>query len=125
MAIESKAGRTALRRLRPICLALPEVNERLSHHTPTFFIRDKKVLCHLWDNHHEDGLLALWCPAPAGVQADMVEREPERFFVPKYVGHRGWVGVRLDIEVDWDEVEEIVTDAYRVAAPASLIKQLS
>lgn len=92
--------------------------------TPTFFIRDKKVLCHLWDDHHGDGRLALWCPAPAGLQADVVEREPDRFFVPPYVGHRGWIGLRLDIDPDWDEVAAVVDDAYRVAAPKTLIKQL-
>ncbi|MCB0991757.1 MAG: MmcQ/YjbR family DNA-binding protein [Acidimicrobiales bacterium] len=92
--------------------------------TPTFFVRDKKVLCHLWEDHHGDGRLAIWAPAPAGVQADLVEREPQRFFVPRYVGHRGWIGVRLDVDVDWDEIAHIVADAYRIAAPKSLVKLL-
>lgn len=124
MSIESAEAHSALERLRPICLALPEVNERPSHMTPTFFVRDKKVLCHLWEDHHGDGRLAIWAPAPAGVQADLVEREPERFFVPRYVGHRGWIGVRLDVDVDWDEIAHIVADAYRIAAPKSLVKLL-
>lgn len=124
MAVESAEGLAALERLREICAAFPEVNERPSHMTPTFFIRDKKVLCHLWDDHHGDGLLAIWCPAPAGVQAEIVEREPDRFFVPRYVGHRGWIGMRLDTDVDWDEVRAVVDDAYRVAAPATLVRQL-
>ena len=124
MAVESREGKVALERLRPLCLALPEVNERLSHHTPTFFVRDKKVLCHLWDNHHEDGVLAIWCAAPPGVQADLVEREPDRFFVPRYVGHRGWIGVRLDVDVDWDEIDEILREAYRLVAPKTLVRPL-
>lgn len=124
MSIESPEAHAALDRLRAICTRLPEVNERPSHMTPTFFIRDKKVLCHLWEDHHGDGRLAIWAPAPPGVQADMVEREPNRFFVPRYVGHRGWIGVRLDVDPDWDEVAAIVTDAYRVAAPKTLAKLL-
>lgn len=124
MAADSPEAHAVLAELRRICLALPEVNERLSHATPTFFIRDKKVLCHLWDDHHGDGRLAIWCPAPPGVQDDLVEREPERFFVPRYVGHRGWIGLRLDVDVDWDEVAAVVEDAYRVAAPKTLVRQL-
>ena len=124
MSVDSPAGLAALDRLREICLALPEVNERPSHMTPTFFIRDKKVLCHLWEDHHGDGRLAIWCPAPDGVQKDVTEREPERFFVPRYVGHRGWIGLRLDVEVDWSEVAAVLDDAYRVAAPKTLIREL-
>ena len=124
MAITSAAGEAALVRLTEICERLPEVTTRLSHHTPTFFIRDKKVLCHLWDDHHGDGRLAIWCPAGPGVQDELVDSDPERFFVPPYVGHRGWIGLRLDLDVDWDEVEQIVRDGYRIAAPKTLIKQL-
>jgi len=102
----------------------PEINERLSHGTPSFFIRDKKVLCSIWDHHHADDRLALWCAAPPGVQAELVDREPERFFVPKYVGHRGWIGLRLDVDVDWNEVDAILRDAYRLVAPKTLVKQL-
>lgn len=124
MAVTTEAGQVALERLREIVASYPEVNERLSHHTPTFFIRDKKVLCHLWENHHDDGLLAIWCPAPPGAQAELAEREPERFFVPRYVGHRGWIGVRLDVDVDWDEIDAILRDAYRVAGPKTLARLL-
>jgi len=124
VAATSPRAREALINLERICAHFPEVNVRPSHHTPTFFIGDKKVLCHLWDNHHGDGRLALWCPAQPGVQAELAEREPERFFVPPYVGHRGWLGVRLDIDVDWDEVAGILDDAYRMTAPRGLIKRL-
>ena len=114
----------ALKRVRAICLALPETNERASHGSPAFFVRDRKTLAMFLDNHHGDGRLAIWCPAPAGVQAELVRQEPHRFFVPAYVGHRGWVGVRLDVDVDWDEVADIVEDAYRLVAPKKLVAQL-
>ena len=124
MAADSPEAQAARGHLQEICARLPEVNERPSHATPTFFIRDKKVLCHLWYDHHGDGRLAIWCPAPPGVQADLAEREPERFFVPPYVGHRGWLGVRLDVDVDWDEIAGILEEAYRLVAPKTLVTQL-
>ena len=114
----------ALDQVREHGLALPETNERLSHGAPTFFIRDKKTFVMFVDNHHDDGRLAIWCAAPAGVQENLVETEPERFFRPPYVGHRGWIGVRLDVDIDWDEIGEIMTDAYRHVAPKKLIAQL-
>lgn len=124
MAVESSEGLAALELLREVALGFPEVTERLSHHTPTFFIRDKKVLLHLFEDHHGDDRLAIWCAAPPGAQSELVEQEPERFFVPPYVGHRGWIGVRLDVDPDWDEVTGIVEDAYRLTAPKTLVKQL-
>jgi hypothetical protein len=112
--------RPELVRLREVCLALPEVTERLSHGSPAWFIRGKKTLAMYLDDHHGDGRLALWCPAPPGVQDAMVTEEPERFFRPPYVGPSGWLGVRLDREPDWDEIAGIVEDAYRKVAPKRL-----
>ena len=112
----------ALTRVRRICTTLPEVTEKLSHGAPTFFVRKTFVMFH--DDHHGDGRLALWCAAPPGAQGLMVDAEPDRFFVPPYVGHRGWLGVRLDVDVDWDEVEAIVADAYRAVAPRKLVEAL-
>ncbi|MEM9561870.1 MAG: MmcQ/YjbR family DNA-binding protein [Actinomycetota bacterium] len=114
----------ALGRLRAVTAAFPEVSERLSHGAPTFFIRGKKVLVHLFDDHHGDGRLALWCAAPPGAQAELVEQEPDRFFVPPYVGHRGWIGVRLDVDPDWDEIAGILAEAYRLVAPKKLVAEL-
>jgi hypothetical protein len=111
-------------RLRAVCLALPEVTERLSHGAPTWFVRGKKTLATYVDNHHGDGRLAIWCPAPPGVQGALVSEEADRFFVPAYVGHRGWLGVRLDRDLDWDEVAGIVEDAYRLVAPKTLVAGL-
>lgn len=113
-----------MERLRTICLALPEVTERLSHGEPTFFVRGKKSFLMSADHHHDDRR-GFWCAAPAGVQQELVDTEPARFFRPPYVGGRGWLGVYLDVDdLDWDEVAAIVRDAYRVIAPASLVARL-
>jgi hypothetical protein len=110
-----------LERLREICLALPEVNERLSHGEPTWFVRDKKVFVTFDNNHHNAGRIGFWCAAPPGAQEAMVGSAPDRFYRPPYVGHRGWLGVRLDVpNVDWAEIETIVRDAYRMIAPKTL-----
>ena len=113
----------ALAAVRAACLALPRVTERPSHGQPAFFV-GRRCFAMVTVDHHGDGRLALWCAAPEGVQAEVVELEPDRFFVPPYVGHRGWIGVRLDIEVDWDEVAGVVEDAYRTVAPRRLVDQL-
>jgi hypothetical protein len=105
-------------------MAMPEVTERLSHGAPTFFVRGKKTFVMFLNNHHGDGRVAMWCAAPPGVQRQLVDEEPERFFVPAYVGHRGWLGVRLDVAIDWDEIAQIVEDAYRCVAPTRLVAQL-
>ncbi|MBF8188084.1 MmcQ/YjbR family DNA-binding protein [Nonomuraea sp. K274] len=113
----------SLERLRALCLALPETTERLSHGEPTWFVRDRKTFVMFADHHHDDRL-AFWCAAAPGVQEELVAEDPERFFRPPYVGHRGWLGVYLDVDVDWAEVSEIVADAYRRIAPKSLVARL-
>jgi hypothetical protein len=111
-----------LQRIRAICLALPETSERLSHGAPTFFIRDKRAFLMVLTNHHGDGRFAIWCAAPEGIQEALVEADPERFFVPPYVGHRGWLGLRLDRAFDWDELAGIAEDAYATTAPKRLVE---
>jgi hypothetical protein len=113
-----------LARIRSLCLGLPETSERLSHGAPTFFIREKRSFLMVLDDHHGDGRFAIWCAAPDGMQGLLVEAEPERFFVPPYVGHRGWLGVRLDGFLDWDELAGIVEDAYAEVAPPKLVAAL-
>jgi hypothetical protein len=115
---------TVLERVRTICLALPEVEERLSHGSPAWFVRGKKTIAMFVDDHHGDGILGFWCAAPPGAQEVMIAEEPNRFFRPPYVGHRGWLGVRLDRTPDWGEVEAILADAFRCVAPKQLIKVL-
>ncbi len=106
-------------RVRAICTSLPEVTERLSHGAPAFYVRKQFVM--LWPNgHHDHHFPHLWCAAPPGAQPELVETEPDRFFCPPYVGSRGWLGVRLDGHVDWDEIAAVCKDAYRSVAPRSL-----
>ncbi len=112
-----------LPRLRKICLALPEATEKQSHGEPTFFVGGK-VFVTFTDNHHNDGRVAIWCNAAPMAQDVLVGADPERFFVPPYVGHRGWVGVRLDRSPDWGEVAGICEDAYRQVAPKTLVALL-
>jgi hypothetical protein len=111
-----------LTKLREICLGLPETSERLSQGAPTFFVREKRAFMMVMTDHHGDGRFALWCAAPDGMQKMFVEADPERFFVPPYVGHRGWLGVRLDRGLHWDEVTGIAEDAYAEVAPAKLVE---
>ena len=114
-----------LQRLRGVCTSFPEVTERLSHGAPTWFVRDKSAFVTLWaDGHHGNQFPHLWCAAPPGVQTELIEAEPERFFRPPYVGGRGWLGVRLDVGVDWDELGRICEEAYRVIAPKKLVAML-
>jgi hypothetical protein len=112
-----------LARLRELCLPLPEVTERLSHGEPTWFVRDKKTFV-MFANHHHDDRLGFWCAAPEGMQQFLVQAEPQSFFRPPYVGVRGWLGVYLDVPVDWERVAGIVEDAYRVVAPPKLVAEL-
>ena len=110
--------------VRALALKLPETNERLSHGMPTFFIRNKKTFVNFTDGHHGDEHTCLWLAAPDGAQQQLVDQEPHRFFVPPYVGHRGWLGLRLDVDLDWDEVAQMVEEAFRCVAPKTLLAQL-
>ena len=115
--------RNPLAALRRLCLALPETTERLSHGEPTWFVRGKQTFV-MFANHHHDDRLAFWCAAPDGAQEVLVATHPDRFFVPPYVGHRGWLGVWLDVPVDWDEIADLVAGAYRRVAPRRLLAAL-
>src|SRR3978361_811768 len=95
----------ALDRIREACLGLPEVEERLSHGAPTFFIRGRSSFVAMRpEGHHDHDFPHVWCAAPPGAQADLVARRQQLFFRPPYVGHRGWLGVRLDRGVSADEL---------------------
>ncbi|MGW3770310.1 MmcQ/YjbR family DNA-binding protein [Actinomadura verrucosospora] len=110
----------ALLRIREICMSLPEVTEKPfgGHTAPSFRVRDK-----LFAMTSEDGL-SLTFKAGPGVQEALVAEAPERFFVPKYVGAKGWVGARLDVDHDWDEMAELIEDSYRLIAPKRLVDLL-
>jgi hypothetical protein len=113
-----------LRRLRQVCLSLPEVEERMSHGEPAWFVGGKKQFVTYADHHHDDRV-AFWCAAPEGAQRVLVESDPDRFFVPPYVGGRGWIGCYLDGPVDWDQLDDIVHDAYLTVAPARLVAEVN
>jgi hypothetical protein len=108
-----------LARLRRICLALPETTEKEAWGTPTFRVRGK-MFAMFANDHHGDGRVAVWCKAPLGAQEALVEADPEKFFRPPYVGPSGWVGVRLDKGVAWDEIGDILDEGWRTAAPKKL-----
>ena len=110
-----------LARLRTICLALPgaEATSQTGQHT-AFEVRGKKFAYHLVD-HHGDGRVALCCKAPPGMQDALVASDPARFFVPPYLGPRGWIGLDLDAAaLDWGEIAALVTESYRLIAPKRL-----
>lgn len=107
-----------LRRVRRICLALPETTEKLSHGEPTFFVR-KKVFTMFANNHHNDGHIAVWLPASPGNQAALIHNSPQIFFKPPYVGVKGWVGIELDAIGDEDLAVHIC-DAWKLVAPMTL-----
>ncbi len=102
-------------RLRSICLALPEAVERETWETPTFRVRDKIFAM----VSSRDGVPSVWCKAPKGTQALLLEAAPDRFFYPPYVGHKGWIGVRLDV-VDHDELAFLIERSWRMTAPKRL-----
>lgn len=106
----------SLERLRAICLAYPEAVEAGGVGDPSFKVRDKIFAM----RHRVDDRQSLWCKAPPGLQDALVSADPTRFFVPPYVGHHGWIGMRLDVEIDWDEVADLVEDSYRMTAPKRL-----
>ena len=114
-----------LARLTKIVLALPEA-ERETHGTHAAFLVRKKRFAYFLDDHHGDGIVALSCRAAPGENTALIASDPERYYMPSYVGPRGWVALRLDVgAVDWEEVRELVTDAYLLTAPKRLAASLS
>lgn len=111
---------TPMDRLRAICLAFPEAVEAGGVGDPSFKVRDKIFAM----QHPMEGRPSVWCKAPRGFQEMLVDSEPERFFVPPYVGHHGWIGAWLDVEIDWEHVGELIDQSYRMTAPKRLIKLL-
>lgn len=104
----------SLQRVRALFLALPSVTERISHGEPAWFVN--KQLATFADRHHDERV-AFHAAAPEGAQERWIAADPERFFRPPYVGGRGWIGVYLDVEQDWEDIAEIVDSAYQVIAP--------
>src|SRR5258708_847798 len=111
--------------IRRLCLAFPEAEELSSHGMPNFRIGGGKTFATYCVNHHGDGRIALWLAAPDGVQDACVRAEPKQFFVPPYVGSRGWLGVRLDQGIPWKRLAAVVRMAYEHVAPARLQRALT
>ncbi len=110
-------------RVRAICLALPAVTEKLSHGEPSFFAK-KQFVALRPDGHHGQQFPHLWSAAPPGAQEELVATEADRFFRPPYVGGRGWIGLRLDGDIDEDELSAVCEAAYRTVAPRALLAEL-
>jgi hypothetical protein len=117
--LQSATSAKHLRRVRRICAALPETTEKLSHGEPTFFVR-KKVYAMFANNHHNDGHIAVWLPAPLGIQEMLISSSSEKYFKPPYVGVRGWIGVELT-RVSDEELDFLVRQAWRLIAPKRLL----
>jgi len=110
-------GAAPLDRLRELCLALPEATEQETWGEPTFRVRGRIFAMY----RPGDGRPSFWCKAPPGAQTALVGATPERFFVPPYVGHHGWIGAWIDITTDWDEIADLVEESYRRTAPKRLV----
>ncbi len=116
----SPADERLLQRLRKICMALPEANEKLSHGEPTWFAGKGKVFAMLDNHHHGSAHLSVWLPQPLGAQEGLIDADPDRFFRPPYVGPSGWIGMVLDTMPDWNMVANMIRDAYLHVASEKL-----
>ena len=112
-----------LKRVRQICLDLPEATEKEAWGSLTFRVRNKQFVM-FQNNHHGDGIVGIWCKAAPGAQEVLVQAEPDRYFVPPYVGPSGWIGIRLDGDPDWGAAAALVEDGYRLVAPKRAIAAL-
>lgn len=111
------AGEEQIHRVRRLCLALPGTTEKISHGEPTWFAG--KVYVMFANNHHNDAHIAVYLPVPPGLQASLIKDEPRKYFMPPYVGVRGWVGIELG-EVTDDELGYHICEAWRLIAPARI-----
>jgi len=109
-----------LARLTKICLALPEATRQVTGRHAGFYVR-KTTFAYFLDDHHGDGIVGISCKVLLGDNIALISADPARFYMPAYVGSKGWVGLRLDVgEIDWEEVQELVTHSYRLVAPKRL-----
>jgi hypothetical protein len=122
--VRSKASERLFERLRRICMALPEANEKLSHGEPTWFAGKGRVFAMLDGYHHGSPHLSVWLPQPFGAQEALIDADPQRFFRPPYVGVSGWVGVVLDTKPDWGVVAGLVREAFLHVATRKLAAKL-
>jgi hypothetical protein len=120
MARTSTAG-PRLARLTKIALALPEAKREIYGSHASFLVR-KKTFAYFLDNHHGDGIVAVTCKILPGENAALAAAQPKRYYLPAYIGPRGWVALRLDVgKIDWDEVRELLLGSYLLTAPKRLV----
>jgi hypothetical protein len=119
----AQTRKSAVARVRRIIAAWPETSEKLSHGAPTFW-GGRKTFASIADEHHGDGRFSLWIKSTPDAQEDLVAMDPGTFYVPPYVGPSGWIGMRLDRSPDWDAVEALLEEGYRMVAPKRAIKKL-
>lgn len=125
MARKTVAEDPRLTRLRRICAAMPEAEHTQNGRHADFRVR-KRVFAYFLDDHHGDGVVSVCVKAQPGENEDRAQREPERYFLPAYIGSRGWFGLYLDRgPIDWDDVTRIVRASYLQVAPKTLARQLS
>lgn len=118
--------RDPLPRLRRLCLALPDAHEELAWGAPTFRVRNKLFAMYAApNNHHGDGRCGVWCKSTHVTQDLLIHTKPDAYFFPPYVGKSGWVGVYLDAKPDWDALDDLLRDGYRLVAPKKLAAQLA
>ncbi|HEV2446167.1 MAG TPA: MmcQ/YjbR family DNA-binding protein [Candidatus Sulfopaludibacter sp.] len=109
-----------LTRLTRICLALPEATRQIMGRHAGFYVR-KKTFAYFLDDHHGDGIVGINCKVLPGDNTALIAADPRRFYMPAYIGSKGWVGLRLDTgKIDWEEVQELLTHSYRLVAPKRL-----
>ena len=118
-------GAALARKVAALCLRLPGAEEaRRGDHAD--YRVNGKVFAYFLDNHHGDGIVSVCCKSQLGENVDRASRDPERYYLPAYIGARGWFGLRLDRSpVDWDEVANVIENSYRLVAPKRLLKSLA
>jgi predicted DNA-binding protein (MmcQ/YjbR family) len=122
--VRAAAEDRRLARLSAICAALPESQRKLMGDHADFRVRGK-VFAYFLNNHHGDGIVSVCCKSALGENVDRASREPQRFYLPAYIGPRGWFGLRLDGDaIDWREVKDLIGSSYRLVAPKTLSKRL-
>ncbi|MGZ4808789.1 MAG: MmcQ/YjbR family DNA-binding protein [Thermoanaerobaculia bacterium] len=116
-----RAGKDRLSRVSEICAALPEVSRETHGSHATFRVR-KKVFAYFLDNHHGDGIVSVCVKTTLGENRDLARGRPQQFYMPAYIGPRGWVGVRLDgSSISWEEIAAFIKASFCMVAPKTLV----
>lgn len=113
-----------LTKVTELALALPDATRKVHGSHAQFLVR-KKTFAYFLDNHHGDGIVSVTCKVMAGDNKALVEAQPRRFYLPAYIGPKGWIALRLDVgKIDWEEVKELLLGSYMLVAPKKLAEQV-